>query len=69
MPMVFSDHETRWREGADVRKRYKLLKKNEAREERLAAHANRERSYYFAPKGKRNENEISTDDYLSLIHI
>ncbi len=61
--MVFSDHETRWREGADVRKRYKLLKKNEAREERLAAHANRERSYYFAPKGKRNENEISTDDY------
>ena len=63
MPMIFNDHETRWREGADVRKRYKLLKKNEAREKRIAAHANRERSYYFAPKGKKDENEISTDDY------
>lgn len=63
MPMVFNDHETRWREGADVRRRHELLKKNKARGERIATHANRERSFYFAPKGKLDEAEISTDDY------
>ena len=61
--MSFYDHEVNWKEGSDVRADNARLLRKKDRQERIAAHANMFRSYYFAPKGVLNANELSTDDF------
>lgn len=63
MAMNFENHERNWRKGKDIDERNELLLRKDARNKRIAMHAAGQRSFYFAPGGKLDANEIHTDDY------
>ena len=62
MAMNFENLERNWRKGVDINKRFALANRNHERNLRIADHANRERSHYFAPGGRNDPDKISTDD-------